>query len=178
MTDAIDDDKNAVSPIAPAISKKSAMDTTFTLRQVRNWLALCLTLMLIWYVWQFFRLEWHSKMGGLPAANSPYYSEIPDDCKKFSDRHGWFTNLPDSLALRIRPIRLPDGYLQPGYGGIRCLGFAVLTGLHATEPLDANFTDTYVDAGGKPIVHITVEYLQTYSYNPTQRKVLKDKEQR
>ena len=170
--------KNETSLAHPVPTRAGMLDSTFTLRKIRNWLALCLAFVFIWYVWQFFRLEWHSKMGGLPAPNSPYYSEIPDDCKKFSDRHSWFTNLPDSLALRIRPIRIPDSYLQPGYGRIRCLGYSMLTGLHATDPLDANFTDTYVDAGGKPIVRITVEYLQTYSYNPTQRKALSDKEQR
>lgn len=153
------------------------LDKTITLRQIRNYVAVCLILAVAAYVWQFFKLEWHSKMGGLPAANSPYYSEIPDNCKKFSDRHRWFTNSPDSAALRIRPIRLRDDYLQPGYGRIRCLGYSVLTGLHMTDPLDANFTDTYTDAQGKPIVRISVEYLQTYSYNPTQRKSLADKEQ-
>ena len=116
-------------------------------------------------------------MGGLPAASSPYFSEIPDNCKKFSDRHNWFTNSSDSLALRIRPVRLRDDYLQPGYGGVRCLGYAVLTGLHMTDPLDANFTDTYTDAQGQPIVRITVEYLQTYNYNSKQSKALSDKEQ-
>ena len=153
------------------------LDTTITLRQIRNWLTLCLIVGLVWYVWQFFRLEWHSKMGGLPAVHSPYYAEIPENCQKFSDRHRWFTETSDSLALRIRPIRLREDYLQPDYGRIRCLGYAVLTGLHGTDPLDADFTDTYTDDQGKPIVRITVEYLQTYSYNPTQRKALKEKEQ-
>jgi len=157
--------------------KPTMWDATITLRQIRNWLLLVLIAAAVWYVWQFFRLEWHSKMGGLPAHTSPYYSEIPDNCKKFADRHHWFTNTPDSAALRIRPIRLRDHYLQPAYGGIRCLGYAVLTGVHMTDPLDANFTDTYTDARGQPIVRITVEYLQPYSYNPTQRKPLTDKEQ-
>lgn len=148
-----------------------------TLRQVRNWLLICLVAASVWYVWQFFRLEWHSKIGGLAAISSPYYSEIPDNCKKFSDRHSWFTNTPDSVTLRIRPIRLRNDYLQAEYGRIRCLGHAVLTGLHMTDPLDANFTDTYTGAQGQPIVRITVEYLQPYSYNPTQRKPLTDKEQ-
>lgn len=161
-----------------SLSKRSLWDATITLRQMRNWLILCLLVGFVWYVCQFFRLEWHSKMGGLPAALSPYYSEIPDDCKKFSDRHRWFSELPDGLALRIRPIRLRDDYLQPTYGRIRCLGYAVLTGLHMTDPLDANFVDTYTDAQGKPIVRITVEYLQTYSYSPSHRKVLKEEEKK
>ena len=154
----------------------SAWNTTITLRQIRNWLLLVLGAACIGYVWQFFRLEWHSKMGGLPAQTSPYYTEIPDDCKKFSNRHKWHTELPDSIALRIRGIRLDQHYLQPQYGRIRCLGYAVLTGVHMTDPLDANFTDTYTDARGQPIVRVTVEYLQPYSYNPTQRKPLTDEE--
>jgi hypothetical protein len=167
----------ATSPAPQTAASPSVWDTTITLRQIRNWLTLILIVGLVWYVWQFFRLEWHSKMGGLPAVHSPYYAEIPENCQRFSDRHSWFTNTPDSIALRIRPIRLREDYLQPGYGGIRCLGYSVLTGLHMTDPLDANFTDTYTDNQGKPIVRITVEYLQTYSYNPTQRKALKEKEQ-
>ncbi len=155
----------------------SAWDATITLRQIRNWMLLVLVAASGWYVWQYFRLEWHSKMGGLPAQTSPYYAEIPDDCKKFSNRHKWHTELPDSFALRIRPIRLGPHYLQPQYGRIRCLGYAVLTGVHMTDPLDADFTDTYTDNQGRPIVRITVEYLQTYSYNPTQRKALTEKEQ-
>ena len=154
------------------------LDTTFTLRQLRNWLIFCLILGMFWYIWEFFSLEWHSKMSRLPARGSPYYNYIPDDCKKFSDRHFWFTNTPDSLALRIRAIRRKADYLQPEYGGIRCLGYAVLTGVHMTDPLDANFTDTYTDAYGQPIVRITVEYLQTYSFNPSSRKVLKDEEKK
>lgn len=154
----------------------SFWDKTITLRQILKALLLLFVLGLLIYVWQFFRLEWHSKMGGLPAKTSPYYAEIPDDCKKFSNRHSWFTNLPDTLALRIRPIRLDQRYLQPKYGGIRCLGNAVLTGLHMQDPLDANFVDTYVDAKGAPIVRISVEYLQSYVYNPAQRQPLSEKE--
>jgi hypothetical protein len=169
--------QNEASPVDQPVPKSTMWDTTITLRKIRNWLMLFLLLGFVWYVWQFFRMEWHSKMGGLPAEQSPYYSEIPSNCQKFSDRHQWFTEFPDSLALRIRPIRLEAGYLQSGYGGIRCLGYAVLTGLHMTDPLDADFVDTYTDAQGKPIVRITVEYLQTYSYNPSQRKALKEKEQ-
>lgn len=152
-------------------------DKAITLRQIRRWFVILFVLGLLLYVWQFFRLEWHSKMGGLPAKTSPYYAEIPDDCKKFSNRHVWFTNVPDTLALLIRPIRLHQNYLQPQYGGIRCLGHAVLTGLHMQDPLDANFTDTYVDTNGKPIVRISVEYLQPYVYNPAQRHLLKTEEQ-
>lgn len=150
---------------------------TITLRQIRKWVLILFVLGLLLYVWQFFRLEWHSKMGGLPAKTSPYYTEIPDDCKKFSNRHKWHTEEPDSFALRIRSIRLDQRYLQPQYGRIRCLGQAVLTGLHMQDPLDANFTDTYVDANGKPIVRISVEYLQPYVYNPAQRQPLKTEEQ-
>jgi hypothetical protein len=158
--------------------KQGLLDTTFTLRQVRNYFLLLLIALFVLYVWQFFKLAWHSKMGGLRAQNSPYYQEIPDDCKKFSDRHSWFTNAPDNLALRIRGIRLKDNYLQPDYGSIRCLGYSVLTGLHMQDPLDANFTDTYTDYHGKPIVRITVEYLQTYQYDPSQRKELKEAEKK
>ncbi len=161
---------------ASIVSRVSIWDTTITLRQIRNGLVWLWILGSVWWVWQFFRLEWHSKMGGLPATQSPYYSEIPDNCQKFSDRHRWFTNTADSVALRIRAIRLRDEYLQPSYGGIRCLGFAVLTGLHMTDSLDADFVDTYTDSHGKPIVRITVEYLQTYSYNPAHRKPLSEKE--
>ena len=164
--------ETALKPLSP----QSVWDKSISLRQIRKWFLILLVLGSLLYVWQFFRLEWHSKMGGLPAKTSPYYAEIPDDCKKFSDRHFWFTNVPDTLALRIRPIRLESHYLQPRYGGIRCLGHAVLTGLHMTDPLDANFTDTYVDASGTPIVRISVEYLQTYAYNPSQRQALDEQE--
>lgn len=159
------------------ISVQKFWDKTITLRQIRNALLLLFVLGLLIYWWQFFRLEWHSKMGGLPAKTSPYYAEIPDDCKKFSNRHKWHTELADSLVLRIRPIRLGHNYLQPQYGRIRCLGHAVLTGLHMQDPMDANFVDTYVDVNGKPIVRITVEYLQPYVYNPAQRQPLSNKEQ-
>ena len=158
-------------------SSQSIWEATITLRQIRKWFVMLFVLGVLLYAWLFFRMEWHSKMGGLPAKTSPYFAEIPDDCKKFSDRHFWFTNLPDTLALRIRPIRLDQHYLQPQYGGIRCLGHAVLTGLHMTDPLDANFTDTYIDVNDKPIVRISVEYLQPYVYNPAQRQSLKTEEQ-
>lgn len=155
----------------------SIWDTPITLRQIRKWVLVLFVLSLLLYVWQYFRLEWHSKMGGLPAKTSPYYAEIPDDCKKFSNRHVWFTNIPDGFELRIRPIRLSEKHLQPNYGSLRCLGYAVLTGLHANDPLDANFTDTYTDSNGKPIVRISVEYLQPYTYNPAQRHPLSTEEQ-
>jgi hypothetical protein len=160
-----------------SVPSQGFWDKTITLRQIRRWLVVLSVLGLMLYVWQFFRLEWHSKMGGLPAQTSPYYAEIPDDCKKFSNRHKWHTEPQDTLALRIRPIRLSQHYLQPQYGRIRCLGQAVLTGLHMQDPLDANFTDTYVDTNGKPIVRISVEYFQPYVYNPAQRHPLKTEEQ-
>lgn len=85
----------------------------------------------------------------------------------------------DKFALRLRPLRIPaEKYLTSDYGRIRCLGYAVLTGLHMTDPLDANFVDTYTDAQGKPIVRITVEYLQTYSYSPSRHKLLKEEEKK
>lgn len=156
----------------------SVWDIAISVRQIVRWLLLIMLVATVWYVWQFFRLEWDSKMGGLPAKGSPYYAEIPNDCKKFSDRHSWFHNTPDSVALRIRPIRLREHYLQTEYGSIRCLGHAVLTGVHMRDPLDADFTDTYTDTQGNPIVRITVEYLQTYSYNPSWRKPLAEKEKK
>lgn len=155
----------------------SIWDTTITLRQIRNWVLVLFVLGLISYVWEMISLQWHDKMGGLSAKTSPYYAEIPDDCKKFSDRHRWSYHFADNRALRVRPIRLDERYLQPQYGRIRCLGQAVLTGLHMQDPLDANFTDTYVDADGKPIVRISVEYLQPYTYNPAQRHLLSTEEQ-
>ncbi len=158
-------------------SAQNFWDETITLRQIRKWFVMLFVLGVLLYVWQFFRIEWHSKMGGLSAKTSPYYAEIPDDCKKFSNRHKWHTETLDSVALRIRSIRLDQQYLQPQYGRIRCLGHAVLTGLHMTDPMDANFTDTYIDVNGKPIVRISVEYLQPYVYNPTQRQLLKTEEQ-
>ena len=158
-------------------SSQSIWEATITLRQIRKWFVMLFVLAVLLYVWQFFLIEWHSKMGGLSAKTSPYYAEIPDDCKKFSNRHKWHTETLDSVALRIRSIRLDQQYLQPQYGRIRCLGHAVLTGLHMTDPLDANFTDTYIDVNGKPIVRIGVEYLQPYVYNPPQRQSLNTEEQ-
>ena len=165
------------SEVSEVFRTASVWDKSITLRQIRKWFVMLFVLGVLLYAWQFFRMEWHSKMGGLPAKTSPYFAEIPDDCKKFSNRHKWHTETFDSVALRIRSIRLEQQYLQPQYGRIRCLGYAVLTGLHMTKPLDANFTDTYIDVNGKPIVRISVEYLQPYFYNPTQREPLKTEEQ-
>lgn len=156
-------------------------DTAITLRQIRSWLLLCLLVGFGWYAWQFFQSAAHSEIGGGSAKGSPYFEEIPQECRGAADRHAP-TNvagiLADKFALRLRPLRIPaEKYLNTDYARIRCLGYAVLTGLHMTDSLDADFVDTYTDAHGKPIVRITVEYLQTYSYNPTQRKALKEKEQ-
>ena len=74
---------NTVNPLSP----QSVWDQSITLRQIRNALLALMLLCALWCVWQFFRLEWHRKMGGLPAQTSPYHAEIPDDCKKFSNRH-------------------------------------------------------------------------------------------
>lgn len=159
------------------VPSQGFLDKAITLRQIRKWFVILFVLGLIWYLWEMISLQWHDKMGGLSAKASPYYAEISNDCKKFSDRHKWSYNFADNRALRVRPIRLDQRYLQPQYGRIRCLGQAVLTGLHMQDPLDANFTDTYVDANGKPIVRISVEYLQTYVYNPAQRQPLTTEEQ-
>lgn len=159
----------------------SIWDTTITLRQIRKLFVLLSVLGLMLYVWQYFRYEMHNAWGFLYAKNSPYYKEIPIDCQSAADRH-----LPthgqgiweDKLALRSRPLGIPaDKYLHVNYGGIRCLGYSVLTGLHMKDPLDANFTDTYVDASGKPVVRISVEYLQPYVYTPAQRHPLATEEQ-
>jgi hypothetical protein len=162
----------------PGQRRRGLLDFTITLRQIRKCFLFALTIAAVWYVLQFMRLEWHNKTGGLAAQSSPYYAEIPDDCKTFSDRHVWHRNTQDSIALRIRGIRLREDYLQTGYGGIRCLGYAVLTGLHMQDPLDADFTDTYTDREGNPIVRITVEYLQTYTYDSIQRKPLAEAEKK
>ena len=169
------------SPMDQPLPVPTMLDTTITLRQIRNWLVLFLIAAFVLYAWQFFRLAAHSEMGGGSAKGSPYFEEIPYECRGAADRHAP-TNvagiLVDKFALRLRPLRIPaEKYLNTEYARIRCLGYAVLTGLHMNDSLDADFVDTYTDAHGKPIVRITVEYLQTYSYNPTQRKALTEKEQ-
>jgi hypothetical protein len=74
---------NAVNPLSP----QSVWDQSITLRHIRNAFLTLLVLCALWYVWQFFRLEWHSKMGGLQAQTSAYHAEIPDDSNKFLNRH-------------------------------------------------------------------------------------------
>ena len=165
-------------PAAPADTATSLLDKAITLRQIRKWFVILLVLGLIWYAWEMINLQWHDKMGGIVAKNSPYYDEIPDECKKFSNRHRGFYDFADNKFLRSRPIRLPSSHLQTDYGRVRCLGYAVLTGVHMRDPLDANFVDTYVDEQGDPIVRITVDYLKTYQYDPSQRKELNEEEKR
>lgn len=175
-----DHDSGTGSTGRELLPKQAFWDTTVSLRQMRNWLLLCLAVGFAWYVWQFFRFASHSEIGGISAKSSPYFDAIPQECLGASDRHAptvGVGTLLDKFALRLRPLRIPaEKYLTSDYGRIRCLGYAVLTGLHMTDPLDADFVDTYTDAQGKPIVRITVEYLQTYSYSPSRHKVLKEEE--
>ena len=158
-----------------SLKRAAILDKTFTLRQVRKYMFILIAISAVFYIWQVLRIGWADKMGGVNVRSSPYYNEIPEDCKNFADRHVWHTAPHDGLFLRSRPIRVPDKYLTPEYGRIRCLGYAVLTGLTMTRvtdtnPLHANFVDTYVDAQGDPIVRITVDYLQPYTYAPKTTK--------
>jgi len=74
---------NAVNPL----SSQSVWDQSITLRHIRNAMLTLLVLCALWYLWQFFRLEWHSNMGGLPAQTSAYHAEMPDDSNKILNRH-------------------------------------------------------------------------------------------
>lgn len=154
----------------------SVWDTTISLQQVVKLLAPLLIVAGFCYVWQFYRYAAHSETGGISVKSSPYFEEIPQECLGAADRHRPTNSAgirADKFALQLRPLRIPaEKYLNPDYGRIRCLGYAMLTGLHMTDPLDAGFTDTYTDAQGKPIVRITVTYLKPFTYNPTQRKTL------
>ena len=44
-----------------------------------------------------------------------------------------------------------------------CLGYAVLGGLPARVPSEADFTEQFVDASGNPVVTVRVEYQKTYA---------------
>lgn len=156
----------------------SVWDTAISVRQIARWLLLILLVATVWYVWQFFRLAWYSEVGGVSVKSSPYFEEIPKECRGAADRHRPTNSdgiLADKFAMRLKPLRIPaDRYLNPEYRRISCFGYAVLTGLHVQDSMDADFTDTYVDGSGKPIVRIRVEYLQPYSYTPSRRRPLTD----
>ena len=169
------------SEVSEVFRTASVWDKSITLRQIRKWFLIFCMLGLLFYVWQFMRYDMHSTWGFSNSKNSPYYKEIPNDCQAAIDRHNPTFGqgiMGDKWLLRLRPLRIPaEKYLNVNYSGVRCLGYSVLTGLHIQDPLDANFTDTYVDGKGKPIVRISVKYLQPYVYNPTQRHPLKTEEQ-
>jgi hypothetical protein len=162
---------NETSQMTDDAKKSGLLDKTFTLRQARKYFLILVAATFALYVWQLIQVSIHEAWGGAPIKYSPYLKEIPEDCQKFADRHQPFAgnHLEDALMLRSRSIHISSKHLTTEYGGIRCLGYAVLTGLTQkalidSHPLNANFVDTYVDENGKPIVRITVNYFQPYQY--------------
>lgn len=141
----------------------STLDKTISIRQILRYTAVLLGVTLTLYVGAFFWIAWENKMGYVPMKTSPYASSISSNCEKFADRHyGTSQNSVDNLLLRRRSVRLNEKNLAPEYGRIRCLGYAVLTGLHSENPRLADFSDIYEDGSGAPIVSIHVTYHQTF----------------
>lgn len=139
------------------------IDRTISVRQLLKCAAVLSGIALPIYIVAVFWIAWENKMGYVLLKTSPYAASIPKDCERFADRHRAIGGTSkDEWLLNRRGIRLNQKYLAPEYGGIRCLGYAVLTGLHAEQPRLADFSDMYVDSDGRPIVTIRVTYHRTH----------------
>lgn len=139
------------------------LDRTLSVRQIIKYAAVLFGIALPMYVGAVFWIAWENKTGYVLLKTSPYVSRVPVECEKFADRHrATGGTSKDEWLLNRRGIRLNQKYLEPDYGRIRCLGFAVLTGLHAEQPRLADFSDMYVDSENRPIVTIRVTYHKTY----------------
>ena len=143
------------------------LDRTVTLRTISRYLAAVAVLAFLAYVGGFIAQEFTLKYGGVSPYTSPIQDQIPEMCLGYSDVHSgkpYNYSQVDRLMLRGRVARLDTEKLNNKFGLlVPCLGSAVVSGLHAGNPGDADFTKIYLDTDGNPILSISVQYHQKFN---------------
>lgn len=142
------------------------LDKPFTLRQMLRWACWSLILVVPIYFWVYLGTAWDLKMGGVSLNHSPFKDQISVECLAYAQRsHGTpgGRTAVDNFLLRERITRVSIVNFIYGPGIFKnCLGQAVITGLHAQVPGEANFTEELLDSNGDVIVTIRVEYSKPY----------------
>lgn len=108
-----------------------------------------------------------SEDGGVSMSDSPFKDQVPEQCRGYAQKSFGTPaarTAMDSLLLRGRLQRYElNSVINNASPLFSCLGYAVLGGLHARVPSEADFTEQFVDASGNPVVTVRVEYQKTYA---------------
>lgn len=143
------------------------MDKTFSVRQIWRWARRAIYLAIPLYVLAVFWNAWDLKMGGVSMNGSPFKDQVPEQCRGHAQKSFGTPaarTAMDSLLLRGRLRRYElDSVINNASPLLSCLGYAVLGGVHASVPSEADFTEQFVDASGNPFVTVRVEYQKTYA---------------
>jgi hypothetical protein len=139
------------------------LDKTFTLsfRQVLQWMRYGLYVIVPVYLVLFFLNEWEKKMDGFGLRASPYYLQVPIECRASVMRatevasSGLWNKVPflqpDTAVLSLS---LTEDKLGYGMKGLPCMGWEFLTSLHVT---DTTRVQKFVNAKGDVVAIITLE---------------------
>lgn len=143
------------------------MDKTFSVREIWSWARRAIYLAIPLYVLAVFWNAWDLKMGGVSMSDSPFKDQVPEQCRGYAQKSFGTPaarTAMDSLLLRGRLQRYElNSVINNASPLFSCLGYAVLGGLPARVPSEADFTEQFVDASGNPVVTVRVEYQKTYA---------------
>lgn len=156
------------------------LDKTITLsvRQVWRWIRRTLYLLVPIYLVLVFLHSWDNKVGGFPLKASPYYLQVPPECRTSVMKA---TTVGSSGLLSKIPIFQPETTVlslplteeKLGYGmkGLPCMGWDFLTSLHVH---DMSRVQKFVDARGDLIAILTLEVKKPF-HAPLTREEWNDK---
>lgn len=149
--------------------KPGLLDRTITLRQIVRTLVIALIIAVCIYIPAFLIDSWNRQMRSDSYRASPYYAQIPPECRlaglsaiSISGQGDSQTTL-DSLLMRpyAWAYSLPDSEKKLGIGmmGLRCMGYRFLAVLHSPG---YKHIDRYVDEKGLLIATVSIEVHNAY----------------
>lgn len=142
------------------------MDKTISVRQMCRWIRRVIYLAIPLYVLAVLWNAWALKMGGVSLNDSPFKDRVPEICRGHAEKSFGTPadrTLLDEFLLRERLRRYDlDRLVGSASPLFACVGYAVLGGIHAKTPGDANFTEQFIDSTGKTVVTVRVEYHKVY----------------
>jgi len=144
----------------------SFLATTLTVRQLIRGVRRLFFFALAFYLVALFIHDWNREMGGVAHRDSPYWNEIPVECRASALWAGM--NRTERTAnewLLLEPpsfiYSLPQSEKKLGFGmrGFPCMGYDFLMVLHGTNYKRIN---KFVNEDGEVAASITIEVLKPY----------------
>ena len=134
---------------------------TISMRQVWRWTRWCLYLLFPFYLALIFMNSWDLKMGAVPLKASPYYLQVPVECRtSVMNATSGSVNGSISEAVLLKPktqafsLTSTESKLGFGMRGLPCMGWDFLTSLHTQNYVRVQ---KFFNADGDVVAVLTLE---------------------